>query len=201
MPRRRWSFFGWAKCIAAEDVLKSAWYATPLTVAYIAALVGYHKFGIFREGKPHITIALSASSRPVSEEHNHIGVTARIHNTSRVAVPVVNVEWEIAVVAPYSPQEVEEMEQEFLHIARRRALSDEDDFPWRRLGEPLEVHYDMIVEPNEVELITFDFLLRDSIEAVVVLLYVENVSEENQTAINLKGEYRDTNQKLRHHER
>ena len=174
--------FGWAKGIAAEDVLKAAWYSTPLTVAYVAALIGYHKFGIFREEKPHFSIELSASSRSISAEHNHIGVTARIHNTSKVAVPVVNVEWEVAVVTPYSVMEIREMEQEFLNLACHGVLSGEDDFPWRRLAEPVAVEYDMIVEPNEVEQITFDFILQNSIEVVVILLYVENVIEENKTS-------------------
>lgn len=165
--------FGWAKGIDAEDVLKAAWHATPLTVAYIAALVGYHKFGIFREGKPHITIDLSASGRPVSDEHNHVGVTARIHNTSKVAVPVANVEWELAVIAPYSATEVLAMETEFL-----ASTAGDKEFPWRWHGEPFELTYDMIVEPNEVEQLTFDFIVPNGMKSCVVSLFIENVDSE-----------------------
>ena len=168
---------GWAIGTGSEDVLKAAWYATPLTVAYVAALVGYHKFGIFREGKPHITIDLSASSRPVSEEHNHIGVIARIHNTSKVAVPVANVEWELAAVAPYSIAELVEMEREFFNPNR-----DDDEFPWLQLRRYPVTELDMLVEPNEVEQLTFDFIVPNTVDAAVVSLFVENTSTENRQA-------------------
>ena len=163
----------------AGDVLRAAWYATPLTVAYIAALIGYHKFGLFREGKPHLTIDLSAFSRPVSAEHNHIGVIARIHNTSKVAVPVFNVEWELAVVAPYTVADVVEMEAEFANPTGGVGDTADDEFPWGRLDDPYELQYDILVEPNEVEQLTFDFVIPQGIDTVAVSLYVENAYDEN----------------------
>lgn len=164
----------------AEDALRAVWYATPLTAAYIAALIGYHKFGLFREGKPHLTIDLSASSRSVSTEHNHIGVIARIHNASKVAVPVVNVEWELAVVAPYSVRDILEMEEEIVTFDRESGDVDGDEFPWRRLNEPVALQYDMLVEPNEIEQLTFDFVVPRSIEAVAISLFVENLSSNDE---------------------
>ena len=158
----------------AGDVLRAAWYATPLTVAYIAALIGYHKFGLFREGKPHLTIDLSASSRPVSAAHNHIGVIARIHNTSKVAVPVFNVEWELAVVAPYAVADIREMEEEFLN-----SVTEDKEFPWQMIKRHSVVLNNLLVEPNEVDQLTFDFVIPNTIEAVSISLYVENVFGEN----------------------
>ena len=158
----------------AGDVLRAAWYATPLTVAYIAALIGYHKFGLFREGKPHLTIDLSASSRPVSAEHNHIGVIARIHNTSKVAVPVFNVEWELAAVAPYSEADIAQMEAEFLN-----SVTEDKEFPWQMIKRHSVVLNNLLVEPNEVDQLTFDFVIPNTIEAVSISLYVENVFGEN----------------------
>jgi len=158
----------------AAEVLRAAWYATPLTVAYIAALIGYHKFGLFREGKPHLTIDLSASSRPVSAEHNHIGVIARIHNTSKVAVPVFNVEWELAAVAPYSVADVAQMEAEFFN-----ATAEDKEFPWRMIRRQAVVLNNLLVEPNEVDQLAFDFVIPNTIEAVSISLYVENAFGEN----------------------
>ena len=166
----------WVGEAGADDLLKAAWYATPLTAAYIAALIGYHKFGLFREGKPHLTIDLSASSRPVSAEHNHIGVIARIHNTSKVAVPVFNVEWELAVVAPYSVGEVEDMGSEFFNSA-----AEDKEFPWHWLSKYVVSKHGMVVEPNEVDQLTFDFIAPKSIAATVISLYVENVLGDNST--------------------
>ena len=166
----------WVGETGADDLLKAVWYATPLTAAYIAALIGYHKFGLFREGKPHLTIDLSASSRPVSPEHNHIGVIARIHNTSKVAVPVFNVEWELAVVAPYSVGDVAEMGAEFLNSA-----AEDKEFPWHWLSKYAVSKHGMVVEPNEVDQLTFDFIVPKSIAATVISLYVENVLGDNST--------------------
>ena len=159
----------------AGDVLRAAWYATPLTVAYIAALIGYHKFGLFREGKPHLTIDLSASSRPVSAEHNHIGVIARIHNTSRVAVPVFNVEWELAAVAPYSPADVAQMEAEFFN-----ATAEDKEFPWRWIRKDAVSKHGMVVEPNEVDQLSFDFIVPKELESCVVSLFVENLQLQDK---------------------
>ena len=177
----------WVGESGADDLLKAVWYATPLTAAYIAALIGYHKFGLFREGKPHLTIDLSASSRPVSAEHNHIGVIARIHNTSKVAVPVFNVEWELAVVAPYSVGGVAEMEER-LTLDRESGDVDDDEFPWRWLKEPVALQYDILIEPNEVDQLTVDFVIPNTIEAVAISLYVENVFGEN--GVDKMGWYR-----------
>ena len=171
-----------------EDVLRAVWYATPPTVAFIATLIGYHKFGLFREGKPHLTIDLSASSRTVSDEHNHIGVIAQIHNTSKVAVPVFNVEWEMAVVAPYSVSDILEMDEEFSTSNAVSNDTDDDEFPWRWLNEPSVLQYDMLVEPNEVEQLTFDFVVPRMIDTVVISLYVENVSGESN--VDKLGWYR-----------
>lgn len=171
----------------AGDVLRAAWYATPLTVAYIAALIGYHKFGLFREGKPHLTIDLSASSRPVSAEHNHIGVIARIHNTSKVAVRVANVEWQLAVVAPYTVADIVQLEAEFFE-SNKGARDIPIEFPWHRLDERRISQYDMLVEPNEVDQMTFDCVLPRGIDAVVVSLYVENVFGES--SVEKLGWYR-----------
>lgn len=159
----------------AEDALRAVWYATPLTAAYIAALIGYHKFGLFREGKPHLTIDLSASSRSVSTEHNHIGVIARIHNASKVAVPVVNVEWELAVVAPYSVEDVAEMGAEFSN-----SLEEDKEFPWHWLSKYAVSKHGMVVEPNEVDQLTMDFIVPKELESCVVSLFVENLQLQNK---------------------
>lgn len=171
----------------AAEVLRAAWYATPLTVAYVAALIGYHKFGLFREGKPHLTIDLSASSRPVSAEHNHIGVIARIHNTSKVAVRVANVEWQLAVVAPYTVADIVQLEAEFFE-SNKGTRDIPIEFPWHRLDERRISQYDMLVEPNEVDQMTFDCVLPPGIDAVVVSLYVENVFGES--SVEKLGWYR-----------
>lgn len=159
----------------AEAVLRAAWYATPLTAAYIAALIGYHKFGLFREGKPHLTIDLSATSRAASPEHNHIGVIARIHNTSRVAVPVFNVEWELAAVAPYSVADIAEMEEEFFNSA-----AEDKEFPWHWIRKDAVSKHGMVVEPNEVDQLTFDFIVPKELESCVVSLFVENLQLQNK---------------------
>ena len=158
-----------------EDVLRAVWYATPPTVAFIATLIGYHKFGLFREGKPHLTIDLSASSRPVSDEHNHIGVIAQIHNTSKVAVPVFKIEWEMAVVAPYSVNDILEMDTEFFN-----SVVEDKEFPWHWVSKCTLSKHGMVVEPNQVEQLTYDFIVPKELESCVVSLFVENLQLQNK---------------------
>ena len=158
-----------------EDVLRAVWYATPPTVAFIATLIGYHKFGLFREGKPHLTIDLSASSRTVSDEHNHIGVIAQIHNTSKVAVPVFKIEWEMAAVAPYSVSDILEMDTEFFN-----SVAEDKEFPWHRVSKHIVSKHGMVVEPNQVEQLTYDFIVPKELESCVVSLFVENLQLQNK---------------------
>ena len=95
-----------------------------------------------------------------------------------MGVPVVNVEWELAVVAPYSVRDILEMEEEIVTFDRESGDVDGDEFPWRRLNEPVALQYDMLVEPNEIEQLTFDFVVPRSIEAVTISLFVENLSND-----------------------
>ena len=77
-------FFGW-------DAL-AALTAVQATVTVSAVLVGgvfaYYKLDLFREFHPHLTIEQSISHRRVGTTSTHISVTARVHNSSKVAVSI-----------------------------------------------------------------------------------------------------------------
>ena len=82
---------GWTAALQSVDLrgvgLAAGGIATMIGVAS-AALVGYYKFNLFREGRPHLTIDLQVSDRRINRRHVHIGATARLANTSKVVVPI-----------------------------------------------------------------------------------------------------------------
>ena len=120
---------GWPAALRSVDLrgvgLAAGGIATMVGVA-IAALVGYYKFQLFREGRPHLTIELTASHRRVSPGFAHIGAIARLSNTSKVVVTVSTATWELTAIAPYADAVAEQLKKDFVRGYRydRRGIWD-----------------------------------------------------------------------------
>lgn len=163
---------GWLAAWQSVDLrgvgLAAGGVATMVGVA-IAAWAGYYKFQLFREGLPHLTIDLTASHRRVSPRHIHIGVTARLANTSKVAVAVSKATWNLTAIAPYTDAATERLHQEYVRDYRR----DGDEF-----GESVQQEtfsqLDLIIEPGETDGITFDFIAAAGLESFAITLFIYN---------------------------
>lgn len=174
----------WISALDAEPAAKIFNLLITTTVIAIAAYVGYRKFILFREDKPQLTLTLTVSSRLINDQHIHIGAISKIENTGKVKVDVDNIEWDLAVIAPYENSVLEEMIDEYRSVMEEDEgeYKEEKEFPWRPLEEGLyieeELHkierWGMRVEPGETEEVTFDFIVPVGVESVGVSVFIEN---------------------------
>lgn len=172
---------GWPAALRSVDLrgvgLAAGGIATMVGVA-IAALVGYYKFQIFREGRPHLTIELTASHRRVSPGFAHIGAIARLSNTSKVAVIVSTATWGLIAIAPYADDEAERQGTDYVRDYRR----DGDAF-----GEPVQMpvrsQISLIIEPGETDEVTLDFIVRADLESAAIILFIGNDAASSEADV------------------
>ena len=176
----------WMAEVSPSKIVTATWQAAIAVGLVIGGIVGAYKFDLFREGKPHLTIDLTVSSRPINDEDTHVGVVARLHNTSRVGVKVENVDWELSVIAPYSEDHLERLIQAFRYNTSDQKVTDESEdantwveFPWQILDSDSQSGIEMMVEPGETEQVTYDFIVPDTVETVSVSMHIKNMEEED----------------------
>ena len=95
------------KTIDAGALSAAAGGVAALAGLSLAAVAGYYRFRLFREDRPHLSLALQLSTRMVSPDSRHIGAVATLHNSSKVVVEVRSVTWGLSAVAPYPEQEIQ----------------------------------------------------------------------------------------------
>ena len=176
----------WIAAISASKLVTATWQAAMTIGLVIGGIVGAYKFDLFREGKPHLTIELAVSSRPINDGRAHVGAIARLQNTSRVGVKVESVDWELSVISPYSDNHLERLIQAFRYNTSDQKVTDESEdasawveFPWQILVSGNLLGIEMMIEPGETEQITYDFVVPSAVEVVSVSMYIENMEEED----------------------
>ena len=173
---------GWLAALQSLDLrgvgLAAGGIATMVGVA-IAALMGYYKFQLFREGRPQLTIDLTASHRRVSPSLAHIGATAQLSNTSKVVVIISRATWNLTAIAPYTDAVAEQLQKDFVRIYRR----DGDEFGVS-VQEQAVSRFNLIIEPGETDQITFEFITEADLGSVAITLFIDNdaASAETQQA-------------------
>ena len=133
----------------------------------------------YRRGREHIpglTIELQVRRVPASQTYDAVMVALNAKNTGTGLCRVDRVIWQLKVVSPYDDEGVQEMENEF----DRATMGEQDiEFPWRPLREGT-VTEGIVIEPNETEQMTYDFVIPAEITAVVVSAWVSNASEPRE---------------------
>lgn len=174
---------GWPAALRSVDLrgvgLAAGGIATMVGVA-IAALVGYYKFQLFREGRPHLTIELTASHRRVSPGFAHIGAIARLSNTSKVVVTVSTATWELTAIAPYADAVAEQLKKDFV-----RGYRYDGEAFGTSVQKPVISQFNLKIEPGETDQITFDFITEGDLVCVAITLFIDNDAESSET--NLAG--------------
>ena len=135
-----------------------------------------------REHIPNLTMELEVVRVPASLSYDALMVTLNAKNTGTGLCIVDRVIWQLKVVSPYDDESIQEMQREF-----EGAPDGEQDieFPWRPVKEET-VAEGIVIEPNETEQMTHDFIIPTEITAVVVSAWVSNASESRE----VQGWYR-----------
>ena len=157
-------------------------YAVTAVSILAAGLLAALRYRLFRAGRPSLTIALTASSRPSSPSYVQVGVTARLHNASRVLAKVDDLEWECRILATYDDAEIDAKIAEYFNTGGgyARIESGNFNFPWMVHQRILQTNLGILVEPNETGHGNVSFLLPKYCTAVQIRLLIPNRKEGNQ---------------------
>jgi hypothetical protein len=137
-----------------------------------------------REHIPNLTMELQVVRVPASLQYDAVMVALNSKNTGTGLCRVNRVIWQLKVVSPYDDETIQEMEREF----DGTPASEQDiEFPWR-LRKEETVTEGIVIEPNETEQMTYDFIIPAEITAIVVSAWVSNASEPREA----EGWYRRT---------
>ena len=145
-----------------------------IVAVLIAGVIAWRNGIIFRHRSPHINITHDITHRVISPRYTHIAVTATLHNSSRVKLEFYDGLFVAQKLAPLADEEVDDLHSEsFGDISDIGRLID---FPWEIL-EGVLYSWDkdeLIVEPGEARALTFEFVVDNDIEAVLITTYLYN---------------------------
>lgn len=187
---------------AAPTILQQAaqwaqilFYAVTTASLVAAALLGILKYRVFRSGRPFITITLQASSRPCSASHTQIGVTAELHNGSRVLAKANTLEWECHRLAAYDEAEIEAKIAEHFQVdgVSTRSETGYSEFPWNLQQRITKRDVEIEIEPNDTSHDSVTFIVPRHCTAVQIKLFITDThrNQSGWTAVI----YHDTNTK------
>ena len=131
-----------------------------------------------REHVPNLTMELEVVRVPASRSYDAAIVTLNAKNTGTGLCRVGRVIWQLKAVSPYDDESVQEMQREFDGAPN---LGPDIEFPWRSVKEDTVTEGEgTVIEPNETERLTHDFVIPAEITAIVVSAWVSNVSESRE---------------------
>ena len=155
--------------------LQIAFYVVTAVSIAVAGVVGIFKYRLFRFGRPFVTVSLDASSRPCSESHVQVGVTAQLYNGSRVLAEAGVLEWECRVLARYNADEIEAKIAEYFRYSDgvySRVEEGSYEFPWHVWQRIKKTGLGIRIEPNETAHETATFILPRDCSAVQIRLFI-----------------------------
>lgn len=162
--------------IASIDVWKlgmvtgTAGTATAFLVTLYVADRNYRRG---REHIPSLTMELQVVRVPASQSYDAVIVTLNARNTGTGLCYVDQVRWQLKALSPYDDDSVVEMRQDFDGTPISEQVIE---FPWHQVEEVLTIK-EMVIEPNETEQMTYDFIIPAEIRSIVVSAWVANASE------------------------
>ena len=137
-----------------------------------------------REHIPNLTMELEVARVPASLSYDAVIVALNAKNTGTGLCRVDHIIWRLKVVSPYDDETVAELQQEFNDAPDSK---QDVEFPWRPVQET-RVLEEIVIEPDETEQMTYDFIIPAEVTAVVASAWVSNASEFRE----VEGWYRRT---------
>lgn len=154
-----------------------------LTASAAALLAGafmaIQKFSLFREGKPHLTITQEIHTQPLGQSYRLVAVTATMHNTSRVVVKPQTAWCRLEQTAPLDDTHIEEIYQEAVASQPDHQFSQ---YGWKQLAQADKAWAkgEIAVEPNEKHPAIFQFIISNTVEAIIATTAVTLESKESK---------------------
>ena len=141
-----------------------------LVAICVGGVFAYQRLRIFRTFTPHLTISHDVNHRLLSDSYIHIGITATLHNSSRVHIELREGFFLLQRIAPSTDDEIYEMcTQVFVDDEERNVqwpIIYRNDRVWDE-GE-------LIVEQGAYHPETYEFVVPRNIRAVSIYTYFAN---------------------------
>ena len=141
-----------------------------LVAICVGGVFAYQRLQIFRTFDPHLTISHEISHRRIGDSYVHIDVTATLHNSSKVQVELRQGFSRLQLVSPTWDEQIETLyAQVFIDKTEQHVRWDtleEVHREWRS-GE-------LIVEPGEFHPETYEFIVSNEVETVIIYTYFYN---------------------------
>ena len=172
----RWGDAAPPPLIASVDVWKlgmvtgSAGTATALLITLYVADRNYRRS---REHIPSLTLTLEIYRFPASAQYDAVIAILNAQNTGTGLAEVGPVEWTLKALSQYDDNTIDGLAQEF----------DADpggEFPWLEIKRARVIPGN-VIEPNQTEQMSYDFLILAEIRAIGVSVWVGNASEPAHT--------------------
>lgn len=135
----------------------------------------------YRRGREHIpslTMTLELYRISASAGYDTVIAMLNAQNTGTGLAETGAVEWTLKVLSPYDDDEIVQLARAF---DEGLAHDDDPEFPWVEVERAL-LTPDIIIEPNETEQMTYDFIIPPGITALVVSVWVSNAADPEHTA-------------------
>ena len=133
------------------------------------AIVKFRSFS-----RAFINVSLDANSRPCSQDHIQIGVTAKLYNGSQNLVKAERLEWECRGIATYASEVIEQKTGDYFQDAdgHSRTESGNSEFPWNLQQRITKEGLDIAIEPNETSHDSVTFVVPTYCTAVQIRLFI-----------------------------
>ena len=161
---------------SALDTVVSAvqvvFYLSPLIIAGATLFLAWWRFKVFRVREPAIKMDLTVTSHRSSPSYNSLSAVVVLTNTSRVAVRIAEVTWQVQVLAPYSDADVDRKIDEYAPYME--SAGSPIEFPWNVNYKISRTNSRIALEPGESNIVSMSLALPDWIEAVDVLIELDS---------------------------
>ena len=129
-----------------------------------------YKLGVFRDLKPHLTLEQSVTHRLMGDDYVHIGIQVSLTNTSKVAVDIREAMFRIQQISPLSNEEVEMLYEDYYENEIQKQFQWPTTDEITRIWQPSE----LIIEPGESHSETYEFIITNELESVLIYAYFFN---------------------------
>ena len=141
-----------------------------LVAICVGGVFAYQRLRIFRTFTPHLTISHEVNHRLVSDSYIHIGITATLHNSSRVHIELREGFFLLQRIAPAADEEVGELFDEVFIDERYENIQWPAIYRRERAWDVGE----LIVEPAASHSETYEFIVSREIRTVSIYTYFDN---------------------------
>ena len=155
----------WLEATAKATPINGMALSATAAATVAALLAAAHKFGLFRESEPHLTVTQTIHTQELGQSYRLVAVTSILHNKSRVLVSPTEAWCRLAQTSPLTDEEVKTIFAEAL-IERSDLL--EEQFAWPILAQANKAWDpgEMTIEPNENSPVVFQFIIGKEATAV-----------------------------------